>query len=325
MLIVKYRAKYPPFGEESELLSGPGSPLPAYIPRKDSAILPTKDLLGYLEHDLKTPRLDKIHHHLWLAGLPRAARPLHRQRLLNRTIIITEDPNEHLVWYESRVFIKPLPEYLLSHKFWAEHLNTEFKDDSLRKAAYGMLMSYCWIVCHKSDLKIAHSTGLLSETVTWEKWVMFVSDFLSHVDTASLSNVAIRYQYGELRLSRLNRIYRYAPSVFSSTNFMKGFTYESTWYRAFFMRNFSWIFAVFGYVTVTLSAMQVGLGTDQLQGNHEFQQASRGFTIASLIIIAASIVLIFLVWGFLFCFHVLWAIQNLKHVQNERRTPKHAI
>jgi hypothetical protein len=34
---------------------------------------------------------------MWLAGLPRPAGPLHRQKLLQRQILITENPDEHLV------------------------------------------------------------------------------------------------------------------------------------------------------------------------------------------------------------------------------------
>jgi hypothetical protein len=243
---------------------------------------------------------------------------LHRQRLLNRTIVVTEDPNEHLVWQENRIFIKPLPEYLLSYKIWTGSLANELQDKNLRRAAYGLMLSYCWIICRKSDLEIAHETSLLPDTITWESWVTFAADFLDNIDTKSLSDVSIRYQYGELRLSRLNRIYRFAPSVFSTTNFIMGYSAGSTWYQAFFVRNFGWIFAVFAYVTVILGAMQVGLGIDQLQGNQRFQQVSRGFTIGSMILGAFGLGLIFIVWSFLFFFHVIWAWRNSKKIRHRR-------
>ena len=35
------------------------------------------------------------------------------QCLLGRGIVITEDPNEHLMWHETRIFLKPLPTFLL--------------------------------------------------------------------------------------------------------------------------------------------------------------------------------------------------------------------
>jgi succinate dehydrogenase/fumarate reductase cytochrome b subunit len=97
-----------------------------------------------------------------------------------------------------------------------------------------------------------------------------------------------------------------------------GFSSESTWYQAFFMRNFGWIFAVFAYMTVILGAMQVGLGIEQLQGNQPFQRASRGFVIWSLLIGAFGIVLVFFVWNFLFFFHLIWAWRNLKKIRHQR-------
>jgi hypothetical protein len=57
--------------------------------------------------ELRTERLDEIKEYLWLAGLPSCARALHRQRLLDREILITEDPNEQLVWHKTRIFVKP--------------------------------------------------------------------------------------------------------------------------------------------------------------------------------------------------------------------------
>lgn len=66
-----------------------------------------------LANELKTPRLNAIHKRLWLAGRPTAARPLHWQKLLGRTVLVTEDPDEHLVWFENQIFIKPLPDFLL--------------------------------------------------------------------------------------------------------------------------------------------------------------------------------------------------------------------
>lgn len=42
-----------------------------------------------------------------------------------REIIVTEGPRLHLVWIYDRVFIKPLPRYLLSYTFWSEHISNE--------------------------------------------------------------------------------------------------------------------------------------------------------------------------------------------------------
>ena len=95
-----------------------------------------KESFDRLALELKTPRLNKVHHHLWLAGRPTAARPLHRQKLLGRSILVTESPDEHLVWFEDCIFIKPLPGFLLDWDSWNNHL---CPDRELYEAACGLL------------------------------------------------------------------------------------------------------------------------------------------------------------------------------------------
>lgn len=263
--------------------------------------------------DLKTPRLDAIHHHLWLAGLPNAARPLHRQRLLGRNILVTEDPDEHLVWFEAQIFVKPLPEYLLDYDYWNKHLCS---DEDVRQSACGLLLSYTWLVCHESDLVMAQDIGLLSKDIAWPDWVEFLDAFLDDINLVTLSDVSKRYQYGELRLSRLNTIYRLMPPAHSLRNLIRGYRAGSTWYNAFFGRHFKWTLAAFALLSVVLSALQVGLATSVLQNNRDFQRASYGFTVAALIAVAGSAVTMFVVWLVLFWYHLLscwWYDRKIKH------------
>lgn len=53
--------------------------LPVVHQDKDYSLLHVEkaDLRTYLEADLDIEGLNKIHKHLWLAGLPQCARPLH--------------------------------------------------------------------------------------------------------------------------------------------------------------------------------------------------------------------------------------------------------
>lgn len=252
---------------------------------------------------------------MWLAGLPRPARPLHRQKLLKREIILTESPDQHLVWHESRIFVKPIPDFLLSYDYWENELCT---NEELYKCACGLLLSYAWLVCHKSDFGIAKETGLLSEEIPWTWWTAFVRDILGNIDTSTLHQVNKRYQYGELRLSRLNSLYRYTPSVFSVEHLVYGFMSSSTWYRAFFERNFAWLLAIFAYITVVLSAMQVGLATEKLQANVQFQGASYGFAITSMIALAVTFMVVLLVWMILIFYHFSSTIQYSRRVEKER-------
>lgn len=236
--------------------------------------------------------------------------------LMGRTIYLTESPDEHLVWHESRIFIKPVPEYLLEYDYWEKELCV---DEELYKCACGLLLSYAWLVCHRSDFRIAKETGLLPESVDWTRWTGFIGDFLTHIDTHTLHHVNKRYEYGELRLSRLNSLYRFVPSVFSVRNLIHGYMPSSTWYRAFFARNFAWLLAVFVYVTVVLSAMQVGLATERLQGNIRFQGASYGFAVTSIISVIVAIAIMLLVWTALFFYHLYSTLQYVRHVERERK------
>jgi hypothetical protein len=266
---------------------------------------------------LKTPRLNAIHQHLWLAGLPNAARPLHRQKLLGRNISVTEDPDEHLVWFETQIFIKPLPDFLLVYDYWNNNLCS---DPELYKSACGFLLSYAWLVPHRSDLNIAIEYGLLSKDIEWANWVEFLDVFLDNINLETLRDVNKRYKYGELRLSRLNAIYRLAPPAHSLHNLVRGFSSMSTWYKAFFERHFKWMLAVFAFFTVLLSALQVGLATTKLQGNETFQKISYGFAITSLIVVVAGVMSILFVWLVLFFYHLLSTWRNDRAVDRRRST-----
>jgi hypothetical protein len=98
-----------------------------------------------------------------------------------------------------------------------------------------------------------------------------------------------------------------------------GFMSSSTWYGAFLERNFGWILAVFIYVTVVLSAMQVGLATDRLQGSIQFQNLSYGIALTSIAVVLAAVVSVLCVWLGLFWYHLLSTMHYAKKAELERR------
>ena len=173
---------------------------------------------------------------------------------------------------------------------------------------------------HKSDLDIAKETGLLPKSVDWPDWVGFLEAFLDNIDLQTLSDVNDRYHYGELRLSRLNAIYRLVPPVFSLGNFIRGYRSGPTWYKAFFERHFKWLLAIFAILSIFLSALQVGLSTTTLQSNGPFQRVSYGFTVASLVTIMTSIAIVFSTWLGLFWYYLLSTWQYSKAVSHRRGT-----
>ncbi|RYP49044.1 hypothetical protein DL769_011136 [Monosporascus sp. CRB-8-3] len=257
--------------------------LPATSRISDDIVIPQSDP-EFLDRELLVQRLNDIQEWLWICGRPMPPRPLHHQRLLSRDIIISEHVELHLVWWRNRIFIKPLPSYLLDPGFWRANIidtgDTENQDmcsGNLEACARGFLFSYTALIAYKSDFRIAKESGLLPEEVTWEGWKALTADFLEH---HRYDQVNRRYLYGELRLSRLNKIY-----CFRKGYILRGYSRVAshTFYGDLLRDNFSVLAAILGYVVVALAAMQVGLGVDRLYENQAFQNMTYGFTVFSLI------------------------------------------
>ncbi|KAK3325842.1 hypothetical protein B0H66DRAFT_140831 [Apodospora peruviana] len=249
--------------------------------------------VGSLFDELCTKRMDDVIKYLWMVGRPMPPRPLHYQRLLSRDVFITERMDMHLVWTEGRIFIKPVPRLLLEPRFWTDVLTCggsqggcstcgsspvteeECGKRKIWRSSLGFLLSYCALIAYESDFEIAKSQNLLPAEVTWPAWRIFVSQILA--DNNIYKKVSLRFCYGELRLSRLNKIY----TVFRGNP--RGYMYRWNRYGGFIRDNFTWLAGVVGYIAIILAALQVGLSTSTLAEDDAFQAFSRGFTIFSLV------------------------------------------
>jgi hypothetical protein len=236
-------------------------------------------------------------------------RPLHYQLLLSREIFVTEQMDMHLVWTTGRIFLKPIPGFLLEPCCWSDFLSCrqgclcseagfnsrdtqECERRGLWKSALGFLFSYAALIRHESDFLIAKEKRLLPAEVKWPAWRTFVKQ----LDTEHIyQKIHARFIYGELRLSRLNKIYRLFQRPF-----LRG--YMSHWhqYGAFFQDNFAWLASVTVYIAIVLTAMQVGLATKSLADNDTFQSASYGFTVFSILGPLATTGLIILTFCYIF-------------------------
>ena len=72
--------------------------------------------------------------------------------MIGRSIVITESVDLHLVWQEDRIYIKPLPDYITNHSVWEKVL---CQDNALYEVGAGFLLSYLWLICHRSDFEVA--------------------------------------------------------------------------------------------------------------------------------------------------------------------------
>lgn len=208
---------------------------------------------------------------------------------MHRKILITECPTLHLVWYDSTIHIKPIPEYLLDWDFFNEHICT---DASLFKLACGFLYSYSKLITHKSDFAIAIEAGLLPHDMEWPAWCLFAS----YIGNIRPDNINKRYLYGELRLRRLNQIYNVCRAKLA-------YHLPYTQYDNYFTQNFAWLLLLFAYLTVVLTAMQVVLATPNSTG--QFKDASYWLGVVSIIIVLVGAFMILALFVTLFTYNLI--------------------
>lgn len=232
--------------------------------------------------------LNDIHHHLWMAGSPGNISALHHQRVILRNIVPSERSRLHLVWFGRTIYVKPLPECLLSAEYYADVV---CKDVDLYGLVIGFLRSYCSLIQFPVDLAIAHETYLISKDVKWHQWAILRQAILSETD---ISNVNERYKYGELRLHRLDLIYRFTG---------RGLTYFTVHrtYETYFRDNITLFGSAFGFLAVILTAMQVLVGISQIPG--ALVTVCYRFSVAVLVLICVCFGYIGLVFFSLFLYN----------------------
>jgi len=141
--------------------------------------------------------------------------------------------------------------------------------------ATGFLHTYTALISYESDFHIARSHNLIPFSLTWPQWRTVVESLLS---SNVANNINHRYHYGELRLSRLNKIY-----MLSFRAPFRGYLHGYSTYNSFWSANTKRVAAGFAYLVVGLTAMQVGLATEKLGKNETFQNATWGFTVFSFV------------------------------------------
>ena len=140
------------------------------------------------------------------------------------------------------------------------------------------------MIQHRIDFTIAQECGLILPEITWCAWNRFQADLQLNITEPYQINK--RYHYRELRLDRLNTIYRIYRG-----QWRHGYFLVHTRYQSFFRANFEWLILAFAYLSVVLSALQVLLAADQDQG----QGVLRWVSIAIGAISTLSVVVVVLV------------------------------
>jgi len=212
--------------------------------------------------------------------------PLHEQLARGRTVSVTEHPGLHLVWYHDRIFIKPIPPYLLCAGFW-EYIQEA--DLETWKAAAGFMRTYCYLIQYETDFRIAVNSEmhLISRDdghspISYEEFVEFITQFQGLDD----QSVSPRYSYGALRLTRLNHLSRI---------FLRKFTYfhpHPQWadYLGTLIAPMVTLFAV---LSTILNCMQVVLTVQGLKNDQSwaaFIAVSQWFPVVVIFLVAMLLV-----------------------------------
>lgn len=302
----------PPFAKEHQLNDSSALLAPDVIYRAPPApsfspLASRRALIDFLLSDICPTKMNQLAPYLWICAAPSYTNvpPLHNHAVHGRNIIVSEDPALHLVWTTGRIFIKPLPLYLLSYSFWMQYLlDDEVSEDksNVREAAMGLLRSYHLCIRHESDLRVAQQAhlNLIPPGVNWQQWC----DFSVSFGAIEKSEVAPRYHYGKLQLSRLHWLVRIHLRELN-------YYYIDGGYGDSFARYYGPLLFVFGLLSVLLSAMQVGVAVEQLQSRDwmAFWSVCRWFSIASLIL--SAIVALYLVVSFVVksLDELMWAVR----------------
>lgn len=282
-------------------LKGPDEQ-PQRIPGKPTVNPTLHEIYDHLVRDLDTPVLDDIYPKLWLVGRKsgKSIDPLHRQSIKGRAIVPSEDPKLHLVWNHDKIYLKPIPVYLLNHDFWTTYLPlsrdttwSREKDSSPkfdRSILIGFLRSYAFLIQHPLDTILARQHHLVQVDVDWIEWSKFIVHFRQIED----SQVAKRYHYGQLRLSRLNWAMRILRPRGKSTTWFYEIPHWST--GSYMERVIAPLLFVFTSLSLVLSSMQVVLsvpadglgflGLDSI-GLQSMRRAFWGFSITVLFVSGA--------------------------------------
>jgi hypothetical protein len=181
-------------------------------------------------------------------------------------------------------------------------------------------MSHVALIEREVDYHLAISLHLIPGEITWSGWLEFVEEIvrMSSQNNAFLSRpsrisslephvpVNPRFYYGELRLGRLNWIYRLLLGK------PRGYFSNCTTYGAFMRDNVNSLITLFAYTTIVLSAMQVGLATQWLEGDYAFGMASYVFSVFAILAPLTAIMVLILILGALFVVNLLRTLRIRK-------------
>lgn len=285
-----------------------------------------EDLSVYLGREYLTPDLDRMRPYLWLVGTQSSTHitALHEQHVKGREIFITEQPELHCTWIHGRIFLKPIPSYLLSWSFWHRYLISptspipETQRIPIRKAALGFLRTYFHLVKHPSDFRLLQMNHLIDPSVTYIQYRLLFHHLREVID----EDVSPRYHFGELRLGRLNLL---AKVVLGRLQFRRIHVHYG--YDAYFARFYAPVLFLFAFFSILLASTGNLLQSFELDTSEEGMKANLAYVracqamslVATGVCLVAAVVIVALFVGMMlrelvFALRMLWRQRNRQAV-----------
>jgi hypothetical protein len=314
--------RIPPFHTDRELVAADwGVTTTGPVPNEPCLDISELSVNEFLRRELSCNVLDELYPHLHLIATKSSAHiaPLYKQIVNGRSILIAERPSLHLIWHYNVIFVKPIPHCLLNAEFWARYLhppvtsvNGGYCSPSTLspncRAALGFLRTYAYLIRHESDFRIAKSSHLLPDNVSYREFQLFIQPFRRIPDEA----VTCRYHYGQLRLTRLNWAVRiFQPASLKKTIFGFSWSYQNLYLQTgqFLERFGAPLLFLFAGLTIILSSMQVVLAARPEGSSSVFATVSWGFSVAVIIFIVMLSVLAGIFLGGLYSSQLLYGIR----------------
>ncbi|KAK3215315.1 hypothetical protein GRF29_19g2884871 [Pseudopithomyces chartarum] len=234
--MANFRFQLPPFARTSELIANSKEPAGIAVPNEPFIPASRPAINCFLSKELECRVLDELapYFFVFCKRHNEHVDALHEYAINGLHVAIAEDPGLHLVRKYNAIYIKPIPHCLFNYDFWQTYLIPEDQGDeqhltirsdrqnSSRKAqfrpasnedrklsitcrsALGLLRSYGYLIKHESDFHIARENNLIPKHVTYTQFQHFIQSFRNIPDTC----VSPRYQYGHIRMTRLNMAVR---------------------------------------------------------------------------------------------------------------------
>lgn len=315
----------PPFARDVEVIPNSADSKCTTVPNEPFVAASHAAVREFLNRELECKVLDELAPYFFVFCKRHSAHldALHEYISTGIHVSVAEDPGLHLVRKYNVIFMKPIPHCLYNYDFWDTYLGspdhndkrhtTTCEDESIpnknaRKAistapttnlsiacrsALGLLRSYGYLIKHESDFHIAQDKYLIPKHVTYTQFQYFIQPFRNLPDSV----VSPRYQYGHIRMTRLNIAVRLCrPKTLNRIvpwSYHK-LTYHSGQYIAMFVPPLLFLFAC---LTLLLSSMQVGLAAHPAEGEFQiFADVSLWFSVC--VVVGIAVLGVFIVCGF---------------------------